>query len=212
VTAGRHVFLRLVRIPLAAVSMSLMISACGTPAEVKALSTAQVAYFDTAITAVRVQSEALLLAADTIRQQAESQIDSRVLASRQRSTVALVSLDPEQSEMERRDFVTELLDSSAAVEQSAATSKARLQTTLEAIRTKTQELQLALVQMKDVQAALDAYLQSPQLGERAATRVLGYPGVQNLLNRATEAMSAVSNQSSNLSQLLTQLASLRGTP
>jgi hypothetical protein len=181
------------------------LSACATPPEVKTLSTAQIGYFDAAIKTVQIQSDALLAAADIIQQQAQAANAQVLEGVRQRTSVALARLDPNQPEPQRTATARALLNSATEPEQAAIAEMARLQSVRDAIRNKTQELQMALQQMKEVQIALDSYLQSEQVGESVTTAILGYPGVQNLLTRASAVMSAVSTQAGQLSQLVSQL-------
>jgi uncharacterized protein YcfL len=63
---------------LIVLSIPLLLMACSTPTAVKQLSRAQLSYFDAALEAVQLQSEALLLVAEKIKAQAEQRIEQRV--------------------------------------------------------------------------------------------------------------------------------------
>ena len=189
----------------ARIVMILTLSACGTPAAVKTLSAAQLGYFDKLIAAVKIESDALLLAADIVKQQAEAEIDRREQAIRERTQTALVNLSPMLSASQRADASQQLVDSLIAAEKAAAETRATLQPTLDQIRDKVEALQLAVNQMRQVQTALDGYLQSEQIGESITRTVLNFPTVQSLITQSTSIMTDVLAQTNDLSQAVMQL-------
>lgn len=190
--------------------LSAALPACGTPTEVKTLSTAQIEYFNKIIAAVQLQSKALIIAAETIKQQAEERIEQRATERVKRITNTLATAIPNQPEANRHETALRLVESALAADQNKATVRADMQIKLDAIKSKTRELGAALEQMKEVQQALDAFLQSEQVGERVMREVLGYSGTQKLLDSANSVMKTVSEKTSDITQLLSQLSAMGG--
>jgi hypothetical protein len=166
---------------LVVLSVPLLLMACSTPVAVKQLSVAQLSYFDTAITAVQLQSEALILAAEKIKAQADQRIEQRVQANRARLEALAVETLPTLDEAQRRAVTTRMLEDAERTNRAATESRARLANDLDAMKAKTRELQAYIVKMKEVQLALDAYLRSEQAGEQVMQSILKQPTVDSLL-------------------------------
>lgn len=178
----------------------VLLAACATPPEVKTLSSAQIGYFDVAIGAVSTEGQALVLAADAIRKQAEVTIDAEVARTQAEVANTLATTIPNLPAADRAAAATRLLASGAAPAVEATASKARLQARLDLIRTRTQDLNRAIEGMKDVQVALDAYLSSDQAGANVSA-LLGSPGAQALLVKAGLTMAQAKAISADLLNL-----------
>lgn len=181
----------------------LLLSACATPPEVKELSTAQIAYFDTAIEAVRAQSDALILAAERIKQDAEARIKARTAASRVEVRDAL-SPPPDRRPLDPT-VVDDLLKGLESAKESEQRNIARLQTTIGEIKLKVGELNLYIAKMKDVQVALDAYIQSENAGESVVQNILKHPTVGDLLGSVSDTLPKISDTTNTLKRLLDSL-------
>ncbi|RAJ93314.1 hypothetical protein [Aliidiomarina maris] len=181
---------------MAAVLIVLMITGCASPPEVKQLSVKQMELFDTAISAVSIQSEALMMTAERLVTEAKQRIDAEEQDTRSRMT-ALVQqggLDSEQaSELTRR-----ISERSAQ----AILAKQQLDRDLALIRTKTVELNGFIAKMKEVHVALDAYIQSEKAGEMVVNDVLNQPSVRALLSGVNELMTRIERSQSDLTTLL----------
>jgi predicted nuclease with TOPRIM domain len=185
----------------------LLLLACGTPSAVKQLSLAQIGYFDTAIQAVVLQSEALLTAAESIKQQAEQQIDQSVQSIRDRQQTFLTETLPTLDETQRRSETEERLKRLDEANRAAAESREKLSNDLEKIKAKTEELRTYIAKMKDVQVALDAYLQSEKVGEQVTQSILKQPTVENLLGTVNGLVPKVKDTSKELKTLLRSFGS-----
>lgn len=191
-------------LPRMALTLCLLLAACGTPPEVKQLSMAQIGYFDAAIRAVELQSEALLLAAQQIRSQAEArivEIEKNSLARNKTLALELSSL-----EGGRREAVAEeMLSKVARVSRTAAAARGKLARDVAMIERKTQALRGFIGKLKQVHLALDAYLQSEQAGERVLRDVLKQPSVQRLLSTANELLPRVTGTMDEIKALIGDL-------
>jgi peptidoglycan hydrolase-like protein with peptidoglycan-binding domain len=186
---------------LIALSIPLLLMACSTPTAVKQLSRAQLSYFDAALEAVQLQSEALLLVAEKIKAQAEQRIEQRVQASSARLKTLAVTTLPTLDEAQRRAATKRLFEDAEGINRVATASRARLANDLQALKAKTQELKAYIVKMKEVQLALDAYLQSAQAGEQVMQGVLKQPTVESLLAQVTSLIpkvTSITNEVQNL--------------
>lgn len=186
-------------------AMLIALSACATPPEVKQLSTAQIQYFETAITAVATQSEALVLASTKIQKQAEERIASREADSKAQLVTLLSDSNKGDSTAERKALAEKVLKASASSTQSAAAARAKLQQDLDAIKAKSEELGQYISTMKDVQIALDAYIQSEKAGEKIVTSVLEQPSVSHLITKVQKTIPRVTGAANDLKILLTGL-------
>ncbi len=165
---------------LSIIVIPLLSMACAAPVAVKQLSVAQIGYFDAAISAVEIQSEALVSAAEQIKKQAEEGIEQDVKDVRKISQ-DLLALLPSLPVEKRQDTADKALEKVEEASRKAMQSRERLNDDIEAIKAKTQELQDYIAKMKEVQVALDAYLQSEQAGEQVTQGLLKQPSVQNLI-------------------------------
>jgi len=186
-------------------AMLIALSACATPPEVKQLSTAQIQYFETAITAVATQSEALVLASTKIQKQAEQRIAKRAADSKAQLVTLLSDSNKGDSAAERKALAEKVLKASASSTQSAAAARAKLQQDLDAIKAKSEELGQYISTMKDVQIALDAYIQSEKAGEKIVTSVLEQPSVSHLITKVQKTIPRVTGAANDLKVLLTGL-------
>lgn len=186
-----------------ALAALLLLSACATPPEVKELSTAQIAYFDTAIKAVRAQSDALVLAAERIKADAEARIKARTEASRVevRDALSPAAGQPQLAPT----VVDDLLKGLESSKESEQQNIARLRAHVGEIKAKVAELNAYISKMKDVQVALDAYIQSEKAGEGVLQDVLKHPTVSDLLGTVNATLPKISDTTETLRRLLDSL-------
>lgn len=180
------------------ITAACLLIGCGTPAQVKQLSVKQAEYFDAAIEAVVVQSEALILASERLAELARKEIDSASEENKKRF-VTLV-----QGEI-TEETARRALDEVANTTETAAGAKARLDRDVDRIRQKTDELKIYLQKMKEVHMALDAYVQSEKAGERVLNDVLNQPSVSALLDSAGELIPKVQTGLNDITTLLGNL-------
>jgi hypothetical protein len=186
--------------------LPFLCAACGTPPEVKKLSLAQIGYFDQAIEAVKVQSEALIVAAEKIKQQADDRIASREQENMTNLAKLATDTIPKLNEADRKTTANQMLEKVMQTNVEVANARAKLAGDLDAIKTKTQELQAYIEKMKEVQLSLDAYLQSQKAGEQFTQDVLKQPSVNSLLGSANELLPKVTGTVNTLKILLDGLA------
>ncbi|MEQ8334523.1 hypothetical protein [Nisaea sp.] len=194
--------MRIFRIVLTAIFL-VGLTACATPPQVKELSTAQIAYFDTAIKAVRAQSEALILAAERIRNDAEARIKARTARSRTDIRDAL-SPPPGQSPPDPTT-VDDLLKGLESAKESEQQNIAKLEAHIGEIKARVAQLNSYIVKMKDVQVALNAYIQSEKAGEGVLTTVLKHPTVNDLLGTVSATLPKIAGTTDSLRRLLENL-------
>ena len=186
-------------------AMLIALSACATPPEVKQLSSAQIQYFETAIAAVATQSEALVLASTKIQKQAEERIAKREADSKAQLVTLLSDSNKGDSAGERKTLAEKVLKEFDSSAKSAATARAKLQQDLDAIKAKSEELGQYISTMKDVQIALDAYIQSEKAGAKIVTSVLEQPSVSHLIAKVQKSIPRVNDAANDLKVLLTGL-------
>ncbi len=162
----------------------LVTGGCETPPQVKALSVKQIEYFDAAITAVSLQSEALILATERLVKQAKEKIDSEQDKSRALLEEVAQKDIPAQPESDRAKTAKEMLERANKNAETAQAARAKLDADLGVIKEKTEELKTYLLKMKETQKALDAYLQSEKAGEVVVRDVLNQPSLKALLASA----------------------------
>lgn len=182
-------------------ALVLLVTACATPPEVKELSIKQIEYFDSAISAVSIQSGALIMASERLVTEAKERIDAEEQKDRSR-LIALVQrggLNHDQA----AELAKRISDRSAQ----ANSAKEKLDNDLEAIRKKTEELNAYLVKMKEVQIALDSYMQSEKAGEKVVNDVLNQPSVSSLIGKVNELSPKIKSGLSDLTNLLNSLGS-----
>lgn len=196
--------MRILRNILAGATL-IALSACATPPEVKQLSTAQIQYFETAIKAVATQSEALVLASTKIQKQAEERIAAREADSNAQLVKLLSDNSTGSSEADRKTLAEKVLKASESSTKSAAAARAKLQQDLDAIKAKSEELGQYIATMKDVQIALDAYIQSEKAGEKIVNSVLDQPSVSHLLAKVQQTIPRVTGAANDLMALLSGL-------
>ncbi len=185
-----------------ALGLPLLLAACATPPEVKQLSLAQIGYFDTAIEAVKLQSEALIIAAEKIKEQAEARIVETEQKNLSRLQKLVVETIPSQPQSERESTAEQMLKQATQTRLDAMSACAKLSNDLAAIKAKTQELQAYIVKMKEVQVTLDAYLQSERAGEQVLKVTLKQPTVESLLGSVNELLPKVTGAINNVKTLL----------
>jgi DNA repair exonuclease SbcCD ATPase subunit len=169
---------------------------CATPPEVKQLSVKQNQYFDVAIAAVALQSQALVLATDKLVAQAKSRID----ALEQQSSKELEDLmkTGAQSESDAKQISQRIAKTASEAEQ----SRAKLDRDLESIKNKTLELGLFLEKMKEINITLDAYVQSKKAGEAIVKDIMKHPTVNALLEDVNNLTPKIQSSLNDVNSLL----------
>ena len=184
------------------IAILITLSACATPPEVKQLSTAQIQYFDTAIKAVATQSEALVLASTKIQKQAKERIARREADSNAELVKLLSNSNKGSTPEERKALAEKVLEESDASSKSAAAARAKLQQDLDAIKAKSEQLEQYIATMKQVQIALDAYIQSEKAGQKIVGSVLEQPSVSHLITKVQKTVPHVTGAANDLKLLL----------
>lgn len=174
----------------------LLLVGCATPPEVKQLSVKQNEYFDAAIVAVSLQSEALILATEKLVEQAKQRIANEEKANNKRfqtliQTNALSASDAQET-------VNRLTKTAIEAEQ----SREKLDKDLQAIKHKTLKLGLFLKKMKEVNITLDSYIQSEKAGETIVNDVMKHPSVSALLDTVNTLTPKVQNSVNEINSLL----------
>lgn len=180
-----------------ALALGALLAGCGTPPEVKTLSTAQVGYLKQASDAVALQSEALLLAADKIKTDAEARIDA---LSQQQGDNFKAWLKSRPGDADT------VIDKAMTAGTTATASKEALAARYAEIEASTTALKQTMEKLQEVQQVLDAYLQSEQLGESVMRDLFGSATVQGLLAKAGGLVSQVADISALLRGQITSLA------
>lgn len=183
------------------VVLALGAQGCATPAEVKQLSLKQTEYFDAAIEAVALQSEALILAAERMSGQAKERIDA--LERRTRASIEKLIIDGQLSTDENAAKAASKIAASAST---AAASRANLDRQLAAIRAKSQELLAYLRKMKEVHQALDAYMQSRKAGEAVLNDVFNHPTVKTMLGKVNDFLPRIEEGMQSLTAVVNEIA------
>lgn len=182
--------------------LSLTVTGCATPPQVKQLSLKQMEYFDAAIKAVALQSEALILAAEKLKSQAEEKISANEQKNRSRFEKFATETIPKLPDEEKSEATKKMLSEVAETSKVADVARTKLNNDIKIIKNKTEELQLYLKKMKEVHLALDAYIQSEKAGERVINDVLKHPSVNSLLSTANELIPKVQNGIQEIQTLL----------
>jgi hypothetical protein len=177
----------------------LLLVGCATPPQVKQLSVKQNDYFDAAILAVSLQSEALMLATEKLVVQAKQRIAVEEKANNQRFQTMMQ--ESALSASDALETVNRLTKTSLQAEQ----SRKKLDDDLQAIKNKTLELGLFLKKMKEVNITLDSYIQSEKAGEAIVKDVMKHPSVSALLDSVNTLTPKVKNSFNEISSLLNGL-------
>ncbi|MBN7818704.1 hypothetical protein [Bowmanella yangjiangensis] len=180
---------------LSILSLFLLIG-CATPPEVKQLSIKQIEYFNLALSATSMQSEALIMATEKLVEDAKSRIDSEEKAAKLRLTTLVQRGGLDQSQAET--VVKQISELSSQ----ATASKKKLDEDIKSIKDKTNELNVYLKKMKDVHIALDSYIESEKAGEMFVNDVLNQPSVKTMLSQLNDLTPKIEEGLSQLTSLL----------
>ncbi|KZZ05107.1 hypothetical protein A3746_32555 [Oleibacter sp. HI0075] len=156
-------------------------------------------YFDSAISAVSAQSEALIIATEKLVKEAKARIDSEEQVARSRLTALIQQGGLDQSQA--NTIATQI----SGLSSQTAASKKQLDDDLAAITTKTNELNAYLKKMKDVHIAIDSYVQSEKAGEKVVNDVLNQPSVKTMLAQVNELTPKIESGLTDLTLLLDAL-------
>lgn len=177
----------------------ILLSGCATTPAVKQLSIKQMDYFDSAISAVSVQSEALIIATEKLVEEAKVRIDSEEQVARSRLTTLIRRGGLDQSQA--NTVATQI----SGLSFRTAASKKQLDDDLAALTAKTNELNTYLKKMKDVHIAIDSYVQSEKAGEKVVNDVLNQPSVKTMLAQVNELTPKIESGLTDLTLLLDAL-------
>jgi hypothetical protein len=179
-----------------------LLAGCATPPEVKQLSTAQIGYFDAAIKAVQVQADTLVAAAEKIAAMAEARIARIEKDNLDRLKKVAVETIPSTEAAKRGSIADKIFQSVTQTSNTSATAKAKLAADVAAIKAKTQDLASYIARMKDVQIALDAYLQSEKAGEKILQDILNQKDVKSLLGTVNGLLPKVTSATNDIQRLI----------
>lgn len=174
----------------------LLLSGCATPPQVTQLSVKQMEYFDSAIQAATLQSEALILATEKLVAQAKARINSEESENKARFEKLMQQGVPDQATAKQ---ITQRLSDTAA---QAIDSRGKLDRDLETIKQKSNELNAYLKKMKEVHIALDSYIQSEKAGEIVVKDILKQPSISSLLNSVNELSPKIQSGITDINRLL----------
>jgi hypothetical protein len=174
----------------------LLLVGCATPPEVKQLSVKQNEYFDAAIVAVSLQSEALILATEKLVDQAKQRIANEEKANNERFQALMQANALNASDAQ--ETVSRLTETTKVAEQ----SREKLDEDLQTIKHKTLEIVLFLKKMKEVNITLDSYIQSEKAGEAIVKDVMKYPSVNSLLDSVNTLTPKIQNSVNEINSLL----------
>jgi hypothetical protein len=174
---------------------ALIFVGCATPPEVKQLSVKQNAYFDAAIVAASLQSEALILATEKV---IELTLEKIIEQERQQKDLYIQGLQAQITNNEAIDAVAGISNLSIKVKE----SRIKFQNDINAIKIKSNELIEFLVQMKEVNTTLDAYIQSEKAGEAIVKEISNQPSVSALLNKVSSLTPQITNTVDALTNII----------
>ncbi|WJG10691.1 hypothetical protein [Aliiglaciecola sp. LCG003] len=178
------------------VLLILVLAGCATPPEVKQLSVQQNSYFDAAIKAVTIQSEALILATEKLVAQAQQRITDEEKSSQK------VFEDLMQQGALSASDAQGTITSLAATAKAAEQSRAQLNQDLAAIKQKSNELIAFLSKMKQVNITLDSYIQSEKAGEAVVNDIMKQPSVSALLDTINSLTPKILSGATEINTLL----------
>jgi len=186
--------------PLIVCLLSLfLVIGCATPPEVKQLSIKQSEYFDVAIKAVSIQSDALIIATEKLIQNAIVNIELEEKNSKIEFNDALLSGSLTQDQA--NDIIERISQKSKLIKQ----SKDDLTNDLNIIKNKIVELKLFLTKMKEVNTTMDAYIQSEKAGEAVVKDILNQPNVKALLATVSELTPKIMTGVDELNDFITNI-------
>ena len=176
-----------------------LVMGCATPPEVKQLSIKQTEYFDVAIKAVSIQSDALIIATEKLIQNAIVNIELEERNSKIEFNEALLSGSLTQDQA--NDIIERISQKSKLVKQ----SKDDLINDLNIIKNKITELKLFLTKMKEVNTTMDAYIQSEKAGEAVVKDILNQPNVKALLATVSDLTPKIMSGVDELNDFITNI-------
>ncbi|MCK5897578.1 MAG: hypothetical protein KAG06_00725 [Methylococcales bacterium] len=187
---------------LAILGLILIISGCATPPEVKQLSLKQLDYLNVLTDAVTIQSEGLISIAKKLKQQSEGNINCHQQTSidrlNQLMTTTIDLTDPKK----RRELKQKILAQATEINKVTQRSQQKLAVDFKAIKTKTQQLQVYLKKIKEVQLVLNGYIQSQKAGEQLLATSVGHTSVDGFLGTINTYIPLIKSTSSELARLL----------
>jgi hypothetical protein len=176
-----------------------LVMGCATPPEVKQLSIKQSEYFDVAIKAVSIQSDALIIATEKLVQNAIVNIELEERNSKIEFNNALLS--GSLTQVQANDIIERISQKSKLIKQ----SKDDLTSDLNTIKDKIEELKLFLTKMKEVNTTMDAYIQSEKAGEAVVKDILNQPNVKALLATVSDLTPKIMTGVDELNDFITNI-------
>jgi hypothetical protein len=184
------------------VSLTLFISACATPPEVKQLSLKQLDYLDVLTKAVTVQSDGLVSVAEKLKKEAGGKIACYQQNSIDRLNELVTKTMPLMTREKRIETKQMIFSQAESINNTAELSQKKLATDFQAIKTKTEELQGYITKIKEVQSILNAYVQSEKMGEQLLKTTVGHANISGFLSTINTYIPELQSTTKDLKRLL----------
>ena len=149
-----------------------------------------------------MQADTLVAAAEKIAALAEARIARIEQSGLDDLKNLAVKTIPDKAENERGPIADEMLRRAAQTSRTSAAARAKLAGDVAAIKAKTEELARYINRMKDVQVALDAYLQSEKAGEKILQDILNQKDVKSLLGTVNDLLPKVTSATNDIQILI----------
>ncbi|MCK5924745.1 MAG: hypothetical protein KAG10_02515 [Methylococcales bacterium] len=183
-------------------ALVFVISGCATPLEVKQLSLKQLDYLTVLTDAVTIQSEGLVLIAEKLKQQSEGNMSCHQQNSIDRLNQLMTTTVDLTDMSERRALKQKILAQATEINKVTAASRQKLALDFKAIKIKTQQLQVYLKKIKEVQVVLNGYIQSQKAGEQLLSSSVGHTSVDGFLGTINTYIPLIKLASGELAHLL----------
>lgn len=187
----------------------LTLAGCSASPHIKTLSTHQMEYFDAAITAITTQSEALILASETVAAQAKAEIDRKEQENQAELQKLLQDL-PRYSPDKQAQITAGVLERIANTTRETERAKLKLDEDIKVISEQSAKLTAHVEKMKDIHLAIDAYIQSEQVGDHVLTNILQHPTVSDLLAKSQALLPKIQEGSQQLETAIESLQAQGG--
>ncbi|WP_295898985.1 hypothetical protein [uncultured Vibrio sp.] len=185
-------------VKISIIIMCLAIVGCATPPEVKQLSTQQLVYFDKSMEMLRIQSAALILASEKLAGKATSNVNKFQSSGERILIEGLMESSANLTEEIAQGIVADL----TTLKNDKDVSLDKIDADLEAIKSKSAELEEYVAIMKQVHLVLDAYIQSEKEGEKVLKSVFNRDSVNDLFLEVDSISNQVITTTNELSGLI----------
>ncbi len=171
--------------------------ACGTPPEVKTLSSTQVANFKTLAQVQSAQASAIMTLAGKVQAQAIQD-----LSQLQSQAEALVKQQLTGATAPAPATVDSAMAAISTQAQVTAQAKAKLTADMAVIQAKLNEISAYVAEMAQAQQVLDTYLHQERIGQPLVQAITDAPFVQAAVARVTDLAPKVAQSASDLERLM----------